>query len=470
MQIKEFLNTVCEQIKYKPIRNSISEELENHIEESKENYIRDGLEEKEAEEKAITQMGNAEIIGKELNKIHRPRLDWKLLIILVVLLIFGFVISYVITENENTEMMQYMKEGVSEYITTNYMIKYVCFVGVGFAIGIIIYFCDYKKIKNKSLILYIIATVVIILAFLFGISVSGINFLRIGNYSIRSNTIAIPLYIFAFIGFLENINEENKLTKLFKEKNIKINANALKLVVLSLISLLMLSLIPSSSSVIVLAITYLILATKKITSESENKRKHILILWGITIIVGTLVVLFEVLENPYVFDKIISVYKPEEYKETEGWRALNRKKIIESAQKFGEAGNMSDAIYLFDGFGGNEIISILAHFGWIPTVVLIITIFAFSIKMVINSFKIKEKYGSLIILGISCMFILQSVFNILMNFNLIFDASFNLPFVTYGSGELIVNMMCLALIFAVYRRKDILIRNNIKAEKTDYKL
>ena len=39
LQIKEFLNTVCEQIKYKPIRNSISEELENHIEESKENYI-----------------------------------------------------------------------------------------------------------------------------------------------------------------------------------------------------------------------------------------------------------------------------------------------------------------------------------------------------------------------------------------------------------------------------------------------
>ena len=38
-EIKEFLNTVCEQIKYKPIRNSISEELQNHIEESKENYI-----------------------------------------------------------------------------------------------------------------------------------------------------------------------------------------------------------------------------------------------------------------------------------------------------------------------------------------------------------------------------------------------------------------------------------------------
>ena len=455
MQINEFLNSVCEQIKYKPIRNTIAEELKDHIEGKKEELIEMGQNEEEAEKNAVEQMGDAEIIGKELNKVHRPRLDWKLLIILVVLLIFGFVISYIITENEHTEMMQYMKEGVSEYITTNYMIKYVCFVGLGFAIGVIIYFCDYERIKNKPLILYIIATVVIILAFLFGISVNGINFLRIGNYSIRSNTIAVPLYILAFIVFLENINEENKLTKLFKEKNIKINANVLKLVVLSLISLLMLSLIPSSSSVIVLAITYLILATKKVVSESENKRKHILILWGIPIIVGTVVVLFEVLANPYVLDKFISVYNPEEYKKTEGWRALNRKEIIESAQKFGEAGNMSDAIYLFDGFENNEIISILAHFGWIPTVTLIIAVLAFSIKLVINSFKIKEKYGSLIILGIGCMFILQSIFNVLMNFNLLFGASFNLPFVTYGCGELVVNMMCLALIFAVYRKKDV---------------
>ena len=455
MQINEFLNSVCEQIKYKPIRNTIAEELKDHIEDKKEELIEMGQNEEEAEKNAVEQMGDAEIIGKELNKVHRPRLDWKLLIILVVLLIFGFVISYIITENEHTEMMQYMKEGVSEYITTNYMIKYACFVVLGFSIGVIIYFCDYERIKNKPLVLYIIATVVIILAFLFGISVNGINFLRIGNYSIRSNTIAVPLYILAFIGFLENINEENKLTKLFNEKNIKINANVLILVVLSLISLLMLSLIPSLSSVIVLAITYLILATKKIVRESENKRKHLLILWGIPIIVGTVVVLFEVLANPYVLDKFISVYNPEEYKETEGWRALNRKKIIESAQKFGKAENMSDAIYLFDGFGNNEIISILAHFGWIPTVALIIAVFAFSIKLVINSFKIKEKYGSLIILGIGCMFILQSVFNILMNFNLIFDASFNLPFVTYGCGELVVNMMCLALIFAVYRKKDV---------------
>ncbi len=43
MQIKKFLNSVCEEIKYKPIRENMAEELKNHIEESKENYMQDGL-------------------------------------------------------------------------------------------------------------------------------------------------------------------------------------------------------------------------------------------------------------------------------------------------------------------------------------------------------------------------------------------------------------------------------------------
>ena len=48
MQINEFLNSVCEQIKYKPIRNIIAEELKDHIEDKKEELIEMGQNEEEA--------------------------------------------------------------------------------------------------------------------------------------------------------------------------------------------------------------------------------------------------------------------------------------------------------------------------------------------------------------------------------------------------------------------------------------
>lgn len=80
--------------------------------------------------------------------------------------------------------------------------------------------------------------------------------------------------------------------------------------------------------------------------------------------------------------------------------------------------------------------------------------------------KIKDNYGKFLIIGISSMFILQSIFNILINLNLWIDFSFNLPFVSYGGANLVINIMCLALILSIYRRKDIvIIENNDNKDK-----
>ena len=73
LQINEFLNSVCEQIKYKPIRNTISEELKNHIEDKKEELIENGQNEQEAEENAVEQMGDAKLIGRTFRQIEPLR-------------------------------------------------------------------------------------------------------------------------------------------------------------------------------------------------------------------------------------------------------------------------------------------------------------------------------------------------------------------------------------------------------------
>ena len=70
-------------------------------------------------------------------------------------------------------------------------------------------------------------------------------------------------------------------------------------------------------------------------------------------------------------------------------------------------------------------------------------------------FKIKDEYGKLLIIGISSMFILESIFNILMNLNLWIEADFNIPFISYGGLNMIVNLISLGLVLSVYRRKDI---------------
>ena len=455
MQIKEFLNAVCEQIKYKPIRNSISEELENHIEESKENYIEEGMQEKEAEEKAITQMGNAEEIGKKLNKIHKPKLNWKLLIILIVLLGFGFLVAF----TRETKIVSYKFDFIARYISSAI---------VGGILSIFIYFIDYTKIMKYSNIFYVIATLFVVYSFLFGININGLPYIYISpSITISPVVIAMPLYIIAFVGFLNSEKQYKKNVTIF---NKNINLKLAKIITLSIISIFIFVSIPSIVSAFILGLIYLIIGTVKLVQTKTNRKRNLLILWGIPIILGTILLLSVIIETPYIVDRFVAVYNPESQADCYGWIPLNRKIIINSAQTFGEADDTSNALEIFDEGTNYAFISILAHYGWVVSVGIVIAVLALSIELIINSIKIKEINGKLLIIGISSMFILQSIFNILMNLNLIIDANFNLPFVSYGRLNLIVNMMCLALIFAVYRRKDILIRNNIKAEKTDYNL
>ena len=454
MQIKEFLNTVCEQIKYKPIRNSISEELENHIEESKENYIEEGMQEEEAEEKAIVQMGNAEEIGKKLNKIHKPKLDWKLLIILIVLLGFGFLVAF----TRETKIVSYKFDFIARYISSAI---------VGGILSIFIYFIDYTKIKKYSNIFYIIATLFMVYSLLFGIKINGLSYIYFSLITFSPVIIAMPLYIIAFVGF---INEEKQYKKNIIILNRDINLKLLKIISLSIISIIILAIIPSITSAFMLGLIYLIIGSVKLVQTKTNIKRNLLMLWGIPTILGLILLLGVMIEKPYIVDRFVAVYNPESQADCYGWIPLNRKIIINSAQTFGEADDTGNALEIFDEGTNYAFISILAHYGWVVSVVIVIAVLALSIELIINSIKIKEINGKLLIIGMSSMFILQSIFNILMNLNLIIDANFNLPFVSYGRLNLIVNMICLTLVLSIYRRKDILIRNNIKAEKTDYNL
>lgn len=441
MQIKEFLNAVCEQIKYKPIRNSISEELENHIEESKENYIEEGMQEEEAEEKAIVQMGNAEEIGKKLNKIHKPKLDWKLLIILIVLLGFGFLVAF----TRETKIVSYKFDFIARYISSAI---------VGGILSIFIYFIDYTKIKKYSNIFYIIATLFMVYSLLFGIKINGLSYIYFSLITFSPVIIAMPLYIIAFVGF---INEEKQYKKNIIILNRDINLKLLKIISLSIISIIILAIIPSITSAFMLDLIYLIIGSVKLVQTKTNIKRNLLMLWGIPTILGLILLLGVMIEKPYIVDRFVAVYNPESQADCYGWLPLNRKIIINSAQTFGEADDTSNALEQIDEDVNYAFISILAHYGWVVSIGIVIAVLALSIELIINSIKIKEINGKLLIIGMSSMFILQSIFNILMNLNLIIDANFNLPFVSYGRLNLIVNMMCLALVLAIYRRKDILI-------------
>lgn len=433
MQTKEFLDKVCEQIKYKPIRNEISEELESHIKESQENYIQEGIEENKAEEKAIIQMGGAEEIGKKLNKIYKPKMNWQLLILVLILLVFGFLVSYIDgTDNWKLNLIYTMLSTIP---------------------FLLIYFFDYRKIQKHSYLIYCIATIILLMPI--------ISSDKTYNTRLITSIIAMPLYIISFVGFIENISKKSEIKIEYNNIDIKIVIS-----LLSIISLIIM-LQYSRSLTFILILTYYAIITAKIIQMKEKKYiKKLCKITSIAIIILTLIWLGSLVKYNKFDDTIHTIgtiFNPEINTDTDiVWQRTAQREIIKSAKLFGKANkvDISTAMLFNTEKGIFPLNALLLNYGWIISILMLIMVLSFSIKLIIDTRKIKDTYGKLLIIGIAGLFIFRSMLCILINLNpgILLDA--DIPFISYGKINLVIDILSLAVIFSVYRRKNIILNTN----------
>ena len=102
-----------EQVRFKPDRDKIWDELIAHIEDRTEDMKSRGYTQEEAETRAVTAMGNPEEVGKQLNAVHKPWLGrlWivsKVLVILTLIVSLFFV--YPAVNKYRNEVMDDAKE------------------------------------------------------------------------------------------------------------------------------------------------------------------------------------------------------------------------------------------------------------------------------------------------------------------------------------------------------------------------
>lgn len=271
MNTKEFLDNVCSNIKYQPVSNQIKEELRTHIDEVKEEKIEEGYSAKEAEELAVNQMGNAKEIGKKLNKIHRPKLDWITLILVIVLIFLSGSYMKFIPSNFFSAFYEKNVLELNEIITAK--IECVLFsCAILFAIGL--YFFDYRKICKHSKSLYILATLLNIVAYSRGFRANGNLIYGLWPFtSVAPTVISIPLYIIAFAGFVNDIDNKRKL-----------NSNIGKIMILGIISVIT-SLMINFEAGFLITVVYIIILSRELIIKRHIKYSLIFIVSSIIIFV-----------------------------------------------------------------------------------------------------------------------------------------------------------------------------------------
>ena len=140
---------------------------------------------------------------------------------------------------------------------------------IGFAISIGIYLSDYRKLKKHSSLIYVLATIILLWTTTNygGTRIGGVLCINLFGYSFFSGTIAVTLYIIAFIGFIVGYDKNNAIKFKIQDEEFSINKNFLKIVGLTLLSLIIMQTISLWTNTIILSFVYLAITTIKIVTN-----------------------------------------------------------------------------------------------------------------------------------------------------------------------------------------------------------
>lgn len=420
-KVSDYINKVCMLIRNKDVHYDIKLELQDHIETLKEDFISSGLSEEEAIEKAISHMGDPSLIGKQLDKTHKAKIGWGVIIPLLCFSLFGLVTMYFIQNKGAVAEADHIK------MFQKNLVFYI--LGIGLITGL--YFFDYRRILPYSKGIYITSLIILILQLFCTIPVNGVYYFRLGPIVVNLVPYALVLFILSLAGMLQSWKWNNRNESL----------KSLGIIVLSGLFIFI--------SNVAYGFLYFI-ACITLMAMSKAKVHQILL----SIISPIISIYSYFLLEPYRLRRLLIFLKPDLDPLNSGWMYLQPKKVVEGARAFGNGFTMepksipdlhTDFVFTY----------IVYTFGWVAAAVLITLIVAFILK-IINVAKItKNPYGKLIVSSFIAILTTEFLLNIGMNFGIAPFIGISLPFISFGGSQLLINMTIVGLILSVYRRKDI---------------
>ena len=423
-KVEEYAKTVCNQIKWKKAHAIISEEIENHIIDQRDAYIAAGEDEAPATDLAIAQMGDPVFVGTELDRTHRPKPQWSMIILTVVLLMTGLLIRVFFVHSDD----QWLAPTVISMIA-------------GLGLMITTYFMDFTLIGKHPKTIYFAILALSVAVILFTPDING----RI--YYAVFLTLLFPLGFTAIVYAARNKGYWGIILCGF---------SFLFPAVLAL-------LIPSTSGLLLFTLSGLVVLCLAIT----KKWFKVKVIYGYLLVfipvVVVLLLAFAALYQSHQWERIQAIFAPASYSNGAGYIATQINALLSGSSMFGH-GTVPDtmAAVAWVGNNGDYLLTYLIfNFGWIAFIIIMGLLIFFIIKGFMLCFKQKSRLALFVSVSIMMTFTMQVMGYAIVNLGLQVSVPISLPLVSYGNTATIMNLTLIGIMLSVFRNGDIVKDKNI---------
>lgn len=412
--LRGWVNHATSQMRWKRARPVAAKELADHLADQYEAFLDEGMDEEAAAQATAREMGDAVETGTRLDRAWRPRPDWVMLGIVLVVAAMGLTLQYLLRPHNDLEWYLFFGK---------YVAGAVCLLAA--------YFVDYTILGRHCWLLY-------------GLWVVG-GLLLIGplNYRVNGKLVYLAQWVWFFPVLFAGI--------LFRQRG-----NGTRGIGICLLSLPVMWFLaihaPSMAAIAVLTVVscgMLFMAVWRGVFGRRSMGK--LALAASPVLAMALYCLFLYCTDHHIREKLAVVLFPQRDASAEGWLGA----IIQYVM-FGiwypncEKGGYETFIRYE---GATDLLFVSAKYCWGWVVVLLIL--AAAVLLLVWGFRIARRQTGLlarsVCMGVMVTFALQTFLYVLQNCGIILIASYGLPLLSYGGMYLCQTMLLLGLLLSAQR-------------------
>lgn len=412
--LRGWVNHATSQMRWKRARPVAAKELADHLADQYEAFLDEGMDEEAAAQATAREMGDAVETGTRLDRAWRPRPDWVMLGIVLVVAAMGLTLQYLLRPHNDLEWYLFFGK---------YVAGAVCLLAA--------YFVDYTILGRHCWLLY-------------GLWVVG-GLLLIGplNYRVNGKLVYLAQWVWFFPVLFAGI--------LFRQRG-----NGTRGIGICLLSLPVMWFLaihaPSMAAIAVLTVVscgMLFMAVWRGVFGRRSMGK--LALAASPVLAMALYCLFLYCTDHHIREKLAVVLFPQRDASAEGWLGA----IIQYVM-FGiwypncEKGGYETFIRYE---GATDLLFVSAKYCWGWVVVLLIL--AAAVLLLVWGFRIARRQTGLlarsVCMGVMVTFALQTLMYVLQNCGIILIASYGLPLLSYGGTYLCQTMLLLGLLLSAQR-------------------
>ena len=430
-KIKEYSKSVCDQIRWKKAHSVITEEIENHLIDQRDAYIADGADEITATNNAIVQMGDPITIGTQLDRTHRPKSQWSMILLATTLLFIGIFIRIFINYG----------------LTPTELISTV--IGLGFMV--VAYFSDFTLVGKYPKTIYFSIQALSIVALIISPIIRG------RAYYAAFITLLFPLGFAAIVYVTRN------------KGYLGIILCGLSFLLPACIALL----ITTISGFLLFAVSGLIILSIGIAKSWFKVKKLCGYLLVYIPTAVTLLLAIMKISAGGVWTRLQIAIDPSIDPIGAGYIGTAVRALLGGSKLFGH-GDLP-AEYAMSAFPLSRasidtdylLTYLIFKIGWIAFIIIMSMLLFFIIKGFMLCFRQKSSLGLFVSISIMLTFTMQVIGYVIVNLGFQFTGPISLPLISYGKIATIINLSLIGIMLSVFRTGDIVNDKNANIIRND---